>query len=328
MKALLVNHVNEKAVMETGSFSDPVPGNLELLVKIEAAALNRADLLQKAGKYPPPDGESPIIGLEMAGVVEKTGKDVRGFKTGDPVFGLLGGGGYAEYCTIDYRMARAVPENVSYEEAAGIPEVFLTAYQALFLLGRLEKHDTVLIHAGASGVGTAAIQLAGVLKDANIITTAGSPEKLTLCRDLGAGLAINYKEGSFAEKIIDSEGSDSVNLIIDFVGAPYWDDNLRVAATDARIIYLSMLGGAHIDTFSLVPILKKRLTIAGSTLRNRNLEYKINLMRKFWEETADKFRTSEIKPVIDSVFDWKDAEKAHLHMSENRNAGKIILTGM
>lgn len=328
MKALLTNHANGKPAMKIGSFPDPEPGNLEMLVKIEAAALNRADLLQKAGKYPPPDGVSPIIGLEMSGVVEKTGKDVQGFKIGDPVFGLLGGGGYAEYCTIDYRMARPVPENVSFEEAAGIPEVFLTAYQALFLLGRLKKHETVLIHAGASGVGTAAIQLSRVLKSAGIITTAGSPEKLTLCRELGANLAINYKEGSFADKIIDSEGSDSVDLIIDFVGAPYWHDNLRVAATDARIIYLSMLGGAHIDTFSLAPVLKKRLTIAGSTLRNRNLEYKINVMRKFWEETADKFQTSEIKPVIDSVFDWKDAEKAHQYMSENRNAGKIILTGM
>ena len=263
MKALLVNHVDGKPVMGIGSFPDPLPGDLELLVKIEAAALNRTDLLQKAGKYPPPEGESRIIGLEMAGVVEKAGKDVRGFKAGDPVFGLLGGGGYAEYCTIDYRMARAVPENVSFEEAAAIPEVFLTAYQALFLLGRLEKHEAVLIHAGASGVGTAAIQLARVLKYGNIMTTAGSPEKLTLCRELGAGLAINYKEGSFAEKIIESQGPDSVDLIIDVVGAPYWHDNLRVAATDARIIYLSMLGGAHIDTFSLAPLLKKRLNIAG-----------------------------------------------------------------
>ncbi|PWN05336.1 NAD(P)H-quinone oxidoreductase [Rhodohalobacter mucosus] len=328
MKALLVDHQNGSPVMRTGTFPDPVPGDRELLVKTEAAALNRADLLQKAGKYPPPDGESPILGLEMSGVVEQAGKDVEGFKPGDPVFGLLGGGGYAEYCIIDYRMARIIPENFSFEEAAAIPEVFLTAYQALFLLGRLEKRETVLIHAGASGVGTAAIQLARVLKDATVLATAGTPEKLTLCRELGADLAINYKKESFAEPIIEHKGPDSTNLIIDFIGAPYWHDNLRIAATDGRIIYLSMLGGSKIDSISLVPVLKKRLTIAGSTLRNRNAEYKIDLMRKFWEDSADKFPKQEIKPVIDSIYDWKDAEKAHQYMADNRNAGKIILMGM
>ena len=328
MKALIVDHENGTPVMKTGTVQDPVPGSRDLLVKTEAAALNRADLLQKAGKYPPPDGESPIIGLEMAGVVVEAGKDVKGFSTGDAVFGLLAGGGYAEYCAIDYRMARKIPEEMSFEEAAAIPEVFLTAFQALFLLGKLKKRETVLIHAGASGVGTAAIQLAKSLKKTTVLSTAGSDVKLDLCRRLGADLAINYKKESFAEKIIESEGPDSVNLILDFVGAPYWRDNIRIAAVDARIIYLSMLGGAHIDQVSLIPLLKKRLTVAGSTLRNRSSGYKIELMRKFWDKTADKFLKSEIKPVIDTVFDWKDIEKAHRHMAENRNAGKIILTGM
>jgi putative PIG3 family NAD(P)H quinone oxidoreductase len=328
MNALIVQQKNGRPVMVMGTVSDPIQGPDQLLVKIEAVALNRADLLQKAGEYPPPEGESPIIGLEMAGVVEKAGKDVRGFKAGDAVFGLLGGGGYAEYCIIDYRMARKIPEHMSFEEAAAIPEVFLTAYQALFLLGGLDKNETVLIHAGASGVGTAAIQLARVLKDAVILTTAGSSDKLEVCKKMGADLAINYREGSFGDRIIDSEGPDSVNLIIDFVGAPYWHDNVRIAAPDARIIYLSMLGGTRIEDFSLTPVLKKRLKIVGSTLRNRSLEYKIDLMRKFWQQTADKFLRLEVKPVIDSIFNWHEAEDAHQYMAENKNAGKIILTGM
>ena len=314
--------------MTPGTVPDPIPDDDQLLIKIKAAALNRADLLQKAGKYPPPEGESSILGLEMSGVVQETGKNVRGFSPGDSVFGLLGGGGYAEYCTLDYRMARRVPEVFSYEEAAAVAEVFLTAYQALILLGELDNGQTVLIHAGASGVGTAAIQLARALKNARIFTTAGSEEKLELCRILGAELAINYHHQSFADLITEKAGKDSVHVIIDFIGAPYWKDNIHVAALDARIILLSMLGGAVVEQVSLVPILKKRLAILGSTLRNRSQEYKIELMHRFWSDTSGLFQKKEIRPVIDSIYDWKDAEKAHERMADNQNAGKIILTGM
>ncbi len=280
MKAFLVDNSDETPKMVPGEHPKPKPGHDELLVKIEATALNRADLLQKAGKYPVPEGASPILGLEMAGLVEAVGDDVEMFEPGDSVFGLLSGGGYAEYCTIPERMAMPVPENLSFEEAAAITEVFLTAYQALLWEGELWEEETVLIHAGASGVGTAAIQLAKELFNARIITTS-SREKMDICSKLGATLAIDYKNQDFAEVIDQEFGGNAVDVIIDFVGAPYWEKNVHVLAMDGRVVYLSMLGGASVDKMSLVPVLRKRLTFRGSTLRNRTLDYKSVLTEEF-----------------------------------------------
>jgi tumor protein p53-inducible protein 3 len=328
MKALLVDREAGSPIMKTGTYPDPSPGSDELLVKVEATALNRADLLQKAGKYPPPEGESPILGLEMAGVVVSTGSDVSRFKAGDRVCGLLGGGGYAEFCTINEGHAMAVPGHFSFEEAAAIPEVFLTAYQALIWLGELSKDKTVLIHAGASGVGTAAIQLARQLRNARIAVTAGSPEKLELCKSLGAQLLINYKEQEFGEIIEQQFGKTSVDLILDFIGSPYWNMNIRSLNVDGRLIYLAMMGGASVEEMSLVPVLRKRLTIRGSTLRNRTNQYKTDLMTDFKKDCEPLFESGKLRPVIDSVFPWEEAEKAHARMKSNQNAGKIILAGM
>lgn len=328
MKALLINNQANEPVMELGEYPDPMPGGNELLIKIKSTALNRADLLQKKGKYPVPEGESPIMGLEMAGVVESVGKQVTKFSEGDHVFGLLGGGGYAEYCTIHEDMAMLIPDIMSFEEAAAIPEVFLTAYQALMWLGDLGKNETVLIHAGASGVGTAAIQLAKKLKNAQIAVTAGSKVKLDLCRSLGSTLQINYKEENFSERLKEKFGEDSVDMIIDFVGSPYWGMNIESMAMDGRLIYLSMLGGAKVEEMNLVPILRKRLTVRGSTLRNRSAEYKMRLTAEFWDKAKTLFDKEEVAPVISAIFDWGEVEKAHQMMNENRNAGKIVLTGM
>jgi len=328
MKALLVNNQSDEPVMEFGDFPTPEPNENELLVKVKSTALNRADLLQKKGKYPVPDGESPIMGLEMSGTVESVGKGVKKYKEGDRVFGLLGGGGYAEYCTIHEEMALSIPDFMSFEEAAAIPEVFLTAYQALMWLGELNEEETVLIHAGASGVGTAAIQLAKHLKKAQIAVTAGSKEKLDLCRSLGATLQVNYKKQGFAEKLKEKFGKNNVDLIIDFVGSPYWKDNINSLNMDGRVIYLSMLGGAEVKEMDLIPILRKRLTIRGSTLRNRSLDYKKKLTKEFWNSTKNLFETEKLAPVISAIIDWADVEKAHQMMSKNKNAGKIILNGM
>lgn len=328
MKALLIDTSSSTPRMIPGEHPKPEPGPHELLVKIEATALNRADLLQKAGKYPVPEGASPILGLEMAGVVESAGDEVENVEPGDAVFGLLSGGGYAEYCTIHEEMAMPVPEDLSFEEAAAIPEVFLTAWQALNWEGSVFYDEKVLIHAGASGVGTATIQLAKQVFDATAIVTASRQEKLDLCKELGADLAINYKTEDYAEVIQKELGKDTIDLIIDFVGSPYWEKNIDVLAMDGRVVYLSMLGGATVEKMSLVPILRKRLTITGSTLRNRSESYKIELTREFVEEAYDLIARRSIKPVIDSVFDWMDVEKAHQRMQNNENAGKIVLTGM
>jgi tumor protein p53-inducible protein 3 len=328
MKALLIDDNAETPSMKIGEFPTPEPGKNELFVKIEATALNRADLLQKAGKYPPPKGASPILGLEMAGTVEATGEGVTAYKKGDRVFGLLPGGGYASYCTIHEALTMPVPFHFSFEEATALPEVFLTAYQAVIWLGELKKGETILIHAGASGVGTAAVQIAKQLRQARVVTTAGTEEKCSLTASLGSDLCMNYKEENYADSLTDTFGKKSVDVILDFVGSPYWEKNINVLAMDGRLVYLAMLGGAIIENMSLVPILRKRLTIRGSTLRNRSLEYKINLTKEFREQTANLFAQKQLKPVIDSVFNWNEVNEAHAKMENNLNAGKIILTGM
>ena len=328
MKALLVDNRSSRPVMRVGDHPDPEPKKQELLVKIEATALNRADLLQKSGRYPPPEGASPILGLEMAGEVVEAGADADRFQPGDRVFGLLPGGGYADYCTIHQNLAMKIPEALSYEEAAAVPEVFLTAWQALSWLGELKKQERVLIHAGASGVGTAAIQIARQIFDCRILTTAGREDKLERCKELGADLAVNYKKEEFDDLIEQAEGADSVDLIVDFVGAPYWKSNLRLLAMDGRLVVLGLMGGASVDRISLVPLLRKRLTIRGSTLRNRSKKYKVELTESFRQNVLKKIESGEIRPVIDSIYDWSEVEKAHQKMAENRNIGKIILTGM
>lgn len=328
MKALIVEQISDRSEMRLGEVTKPDAKEGEVLVKIEATALNRADLMQKEGKYPPPKGVTPILGLEMAGTVEKLGTKVNGVSVGDRVSGLLPGGGYAEYCTIRADHILPVPDAFSFEEAAAVPEVYLTAYQAAIWLGKLADGETILIHAGASGVGTAAIQLAKELRKARIITTTGSSEKCSLTASLGSDLCINYNEENFAESIQDTFGDNCVDVIIDFVGSPYWHNNLDLFAMDGRLVYLSFLGGNRVDGMNLSPILRKRLTIIGSTLRNRSDRYKAELISEFQRDTQGLFANEKLKPIIDSVFDWKDAEEAHSRMKNNLNAGKIILNGM
>lgn len=328
MKALIVEQVAGRNEMKLGEYPDPEAKEGEVLVRIEATALNRADLMQKEGKYPPPKGVTSILGLEMAGTVEKLGPKVKGVSVGDRVCGLLPGGGYAEYCTIRANHLLTIPEEFSFEEAAAIPEVYLTAYQAAIWLGKLASSETILIHAGASGVGTAAIQLARELRKSRIITTTGSGEKCELTASLGSDLCINYNDENFAESIQDTFGENCVDLIIDFVGSPYWEKNMDVLAMDGRVVYLSFLGGTKVEEMNLSSILRKRLTIMGSTLRNRSDEYKAELIAAFQKDSEAQFEKGKLKPIIDSVFDWEDVEEAHDRMKNNLNAGKIILTGM
>ncbi|MEX2572860.1 MAG: NAD(P)H-quinone oxidoreductase [Balneolaceae bacterium] len=328
MKILNVDNSGSRPKMVPDESPEPVPGGCELLVKIEAASLNRADLMQKSGKYPPPEGAPDILGLEMAGKVVQTGPGAEKFKRGDLVFGLLPGGGYAEYCTLHEKIAMAMPDFLSFEEAAAIPEAFLTAWQALDYLGCIQPRNTVLIHAGASGVGTAAIQLAGQVFQNTVITTAGRDEKLDICTDLGADMVINYKKDDFAEVIRQKLGRDSIPLILDFIGAPYWERNIDCLAMDGRLVLLSMLGGVSAEELNLVPLLRKRLTVTGSTLRNRTDGYKAKLTADFYAGAMPFFIQGRLKPVIHSVFDWTEVEKAHALMANNENTGKIVLTGM
>jgi len=324
MKVILVKEPGDAGQLVLGTYPMPEPSNDELLVKVKATALNRADIMQRQGRYPPPKGASPLLGLEMAGVVEWVAPKCSDWRPGDRVFGLLPGGGYAEYALIPEAMAMPIPENFSFEEAAAIPEVFLTAYQTLFWLGNFQKKEVVLIHAGASGVGTAAIQLAGE-KGATVIITAGSERKLAACREIGAKMAINYKEGPFAPKVLEATENRGVNLILDFIGAAYWEQNLSVLATDGRLVLIAMLGGAIVERLDLRILLKKRIQITATTLRARSQDYKIRLVRDLSEFALPRFKDGRLKPAIDRIFPWEEVVQAHRYMEENKNIGKIVL---
>ncbi|MCC2684220.1 MAG: NADPH:quinone oxidoreductase [Paenibacillaceae bacterium] len=323
MKAILVDEADRHLFV--GETADPIPGAGDLLVAVKATALNRADLLQRRGMYPPPPGASTIIGLEMAGVVEQVGSLVQGWKVGDRVCALLPGGGYAQKAVIPARMAMSIPDRLSYEEAAAIPEVFLTAYLNLFLLGGLASGESVLIHAGASGVGTAAIQLA---REAGAISiaTAGSERKLDVCKQLGARLAINYKQEDFAAKVLEFTDQLGAHVILDPIGASYWEQNLLSIRLDGRWVVIGGLGGNKITPFNFSPFMGKRIQLIFSTLRSRSVADKFSLTEKFVQFVGDKFASGQLVPVLDRVFDWEDAMEAHEYMEQNKNIGKIVLT--
>lgn len=325
MKAVIVHERRGKTYLEINEVDSPQIQEDEVVVRVHATALNRADLHQRNGNYPPPEGASEILGLEIAGEIVEVGAQVLDWKEGDRVCALLPGGGYAQLAAVPADMLMEIPANLSYEEAAAIPETFLTAYQALVWLGNVKENEAVLIHAGGSGVGTSAIQLAREL-GAMIYTTAGQKHKLDTCRDLGAKVTINYKTEDF-EKIIQEEtNGDGVDLVIDFIGEPYWNANLKSLKTDGRLIYLAMMGGTRLQGQSIGPILSKRLTIKGSTLRSRPQSYKEDLSSEFWLFAKKRFESGELKPVIDSIYPWDEVEKAHERMGSNLNTGKIVLT--
>jgi putative PIG3 family NAD(P)H quinone oxidoreductase len=325
MKAILIKEPGGAEQLELGTFPTPEPADDELLVKVKAAALNRADIMQREGNYPPPKGASPILGLEMAGVVEEVGEKCSIWKPGDRVFALLPGGGYAEYATVPEAMAIPIPENLDFVQAAAIPEVFLTAYQCLFWIGRLQQNETVLIHAGASGVGTAAIQLARET-GARIIVTAGAERKLTACQDLGADVAINYKEGPFVPKVLEATDNRGVDLVLDFVGASYWEQNLSALAIDGRWVLIALLGGAKVAQVNLGLLIRKRIQFTATSLRTRSVGYKIRLTRDFADFALPRFADGRLKPVIDKVLSWEQAVEAHQYMEANKNIGKIVLS--
>ena len=323
MKAVLLTAPGGAEQLYLGAYPTPEPGPDELLVRVAATALNRADLMQREGRYPPPKGASEILGLELAGTVEAMGAACEGWDVGDRVFGLLPGGGYAEYAVLHHQMAMPVPPAMSFEEAAAVPEVFLTAFQALYWLGGLEEEQHVLIHAGASGVGTAAIQLAK-RASAHAYATASAP-KHRRCLEMGADLVIDYKEDDFAERIQEVTSGYGVDIIVDFIGASYFKQNISSLAVDGRLIILSMLGGRMVESVDLGALFRKRAQVITTTLRSRSLAYKIDLTKAFSKKWLSFFESGHLVPVIDSVYDWADVQDAHRHMGANKNAGKIVL---
>lgn len=301
----------------------PKPGKGELLVLVSAAGINRPDVMQRQGKYPPPPGASDIPGLEISGEVVATGPDVKRFSVGSRICGLVAGGGYAEYCVIHEQSALPVPAGLSMTEAAAIPETFMTVWTNVFQDGGLSKGEKILIHGGSSGIGTAAIQLAKAFGASHVIVTVGSSAKASVCEKLGA-LSINYHEENFAESVSKLTDGTGVNLILDMVGGEYVNLNYQAAAKFGRIVQIASLMGPAKEV-NLFPLMIKRLQHTGSTLRARTVEEKALVARDLEEQVWPKIEHGEIRPVIHSTFRLENVRDAHALMDSNLHYGKIVL---
>lgn len=325
MKAVVIPEYGGPEVLSLREIPDPQPGPEDLVVRVRATALNRADLLQRRGLYPQPGPkpEHEVPGLEFAGEVVETGSRVTGFAAGDRVMGLLAGGGYAEKVVVHHRLASRVPEALSLDAAASVPEAFITAHDALLQAG-LSCGETVLVHAAGSGVGTAAIQVAKAMGASLVIGTAGSDEKLDGARDLGLDVAINYREGPFADRVLEATDGRGVDVVVDFVGASYLEGNVRSMAEKGRMIVIGLMGGFSGD-LPLGTLLQKRLTIRGTLLRSRSLEEKAAATRAFEKAVLPHLQSGRIRTVVDRVVPMADVADAHRRMEANENFGKIVL---
>ncbi|MFL6248561.1 MAG: NAD(P)H-quinone oxidoreductase [Thermoanaerobaculia bacterium] len=314
MRAIVITNAH----LSLGEAPRPTLGPDDLRIALRATSVNRADLLQAAGHYPPPPGASPILGLECAGVVAEVGANVRGWSVGDRAMALLPGGGYAEEVTVHAGSAMRVPDALSDEEAAAIPEVFLTAFLNLFLLAVVREGESVLIHGGGSGVGTAATtlcKLAGV----RVFVTAGSPEKCVRCLEHGADVAIDYRAEDFVEK------ARGVNVILDHIGARYLPRDLEAIAIGGRIVIIGSMGGQRTADIDVMQLLGKRAQIIGSTLRARPVESKAAIVSAFLERFGADLEAGRIRPVIHTVMPLDRAEEAHRLMETSEHFGKIVL---
>jgi putative PIG3 family NAD(P)H quinone oxidoreductase len=324
MKAIVVRKENKNPLLVWEEVPDINKCNPEeVLVDIKATAVNRADLLQALGLYPPPRGESDILGLEMAGVVSAVGDAVKGRQVGDRVLALLPGGGYAQQAAVHHQMLIKLPDSWSFADGAAIPEVWLTAFVNLFLEGALKDGETVMIHAGGSGVGTAGIQMAREA-GAIVYVTAGSEPKLEKCRRLGASMAINYKEKDFFEEVMAATEGRGVGLILDPIGGAYLNQNLKLLEENGRLVNIGLLGG-NMAEVNLAIVLGKSLRIIGSRLRSRPLAEKIAITKKFMERFWPMLEAGRLQPVIDKIFPIEDAQAAHAYVKQNLNIGKVIL---
>ena len=302
----------------------PEPTEDEILVKVESTAVNRTDIITREDKTL--EAPYPILGVEVSGFVEKASPNYPELKEGTRVAGIVNQGGYAEYAVMPAGRAIVLPDSMSFIDGAAIPEVFLTAYQTMFWLGELKPQETVLIHAAGSGVGTAAIQLASrKITDANIIATAGSQRKLEVAKAIGADFTINYKEEAFDERVLEYTDGHGADVILDFVGASYWDKNFKSAAVDGRWVLIGTLGGSEVEKVSLGQLMQKRLSLKGTLLTPRSDEYKAELTQEFAHRIVPFFEEDIIQPIIHSVLDFDNLKEAHRQMEADENTGKIIM---
>jgi putative PIG3 family NAD(P)H quinone oxidoreductase len=323
MTAIAITRPGGPEVLEPTKLPVPPPGEGEVLVAVAAAGVNRPDVLQRMGGYPPPPGAPETPGLEIAGEVVAVGPGVRRYGIGDRICGLVAGGGYAEFCTVAEANALPIPGDLSMVEAAGLPETFFTVWTNVFTRGRLKRGETLLVHGGSSGIGTTAIMMAKIW-GGRVFATAGSADKCRACEALGAERAINYREEDFVEAVLAATDKRGADVILDMVGGDYVARNFTAAARDGRIVNIAFLQGSKVE-INLLPIMLKRLTLTGSTLRIRPVEEKAEIARALEEHMWPHLEAGRIRPVIHQTFPLREAAKAHALMDSGAHIGKIIL---
>jgi len=325
MKAVLIDEFGDVDVMKVGETERPSPKNDEVLIKVVATSINRPDLVQRVGNYPPPPGDSEILGLEVAGTIEEVGSDVSGWKVGDHVMSLVGGGGYAEYAVAYACHLMPIPESMSFEEAACVNESYITAFLNVFMLGELKDGQTAILHGGGGGVNTAAIQLAKALTpNAKLIVTA-HPSKMERVKDLGADLVIDFTTTpDFSEAVKEFTNKKGVDVILDHVGAKYLKPNMASLGYTGKLVIIGIISGIKAE-LNLALMMVKRQQIIGSVLRSRPVPEKGEIVAEFTRRALPKFADRSIVPIIEQVFDIEQIQDAHRMMEEDKHFGKIVV---
>jgi len=323
MKAINLKKPGAAENMVLAQVATPKVEKTDVLIKVHAAGINRPDILQRQGNYPPPKGASDILGLEVAGTIVRIGKNVRNWRVGDKVCALVSGGGYAQYCKAPSGQCLPIPKGFSYAEAAGIPETFFTVWSNIVDRAKIKKGQSILIHGGSGGIGTCAIQLAKVL-GCIVYVTAGSKKKCKFCKKIGADEAINYKKIDFEKKIKDITKKKGVNVILDSIGGNYVEKNIKMLSKNGYLINIGWQKGSNVS-INMMPIMLKRLTITGSTLRVRSAAFKTKIAMALLKNVWPYFKKKTIRPIIFKTIPIKDVRKAHKLMESSKHIGKIVL---
>jgi NADPH:quinone reductase len=324
MKAIVITQTGGPEVLQIQERPKPACSPDEVLVKVYAAGVNRPDVYQRKGNYPPPKGASlDIPGLEIAGIITETGENITNWKAGDKICALVMGGGYAEYCSVPQSQCLPIPGDLSFTEAASLPETFFTVWSNVFDRGQLKNDETLLVHGGSSGIGVAAIQMARALGHI-VYVTAGSAEKCKFCEDLGAAKAINYKTENFAEVIKDITGGKGVDVILDMIGGDYTSGNIQSLAEEGRLVLINTMKGKDVQV-DLSAVMRKRLNITGSMLRSRDTAFKAEIAQNLGIIIWPHLASGAIKPIINAIFPAEKAADAHRLMESSEHIGKIVL---
>ncbi len=323
MQCVEIEHSGPPEVLRVVERPCPVPGAGEVLIRVSAAGVNRGDVAQRTGHYPPPPGASDVPGLEVSGTIAQLGEGVTAFRVGDKVCALLSGGGYATYCTVAATHCLPVPNGVSLLDAAGLPEACFTVWSTVWGQAQLKRGESLLVHGGASGIGTMAIQMATSLGH-RVFVTAGGPERCAACLQLGAAIAIDYHREDFVEAVQLATQGEGVDVVLDMVAGDYVARDIAAVASGGRVVFISFLGGRHVE-FDVMAVMQRRVTLTGSTLRASSAAFKDSTAQQLIEHIWPRIEAGSIRPVTDQVFELDDVVKAHRFMESGNHIGKILI---